>query len=104
MQFDEIPKLPEPLPHELKEEYLNWQEFENANNRFILFDGHEGEPSLRFDRLNDTAYATDIAVLSAPHNQKAFEFLKLVLEGVRLIKQENKKGLEQAVRIEKCFA
>jgi len=56
---------------------------------------------LRFDKLDHIAFANYVAVLSAPHNKKVFEFLKLVLEGVRMIKQENKKGFEMVLRIEK---
>lgn len=101
MHFDEIPNLPEPKAYELKEEEITWQEFETAKSRFILFEAADGEPCLRFDKLDHIAFANYVAVLSAPHNKKAFEFLKLILEGVRLIKQENKKGLHSALRIER---
>src|SRR5215204_3151005 len=103
MHHDVIPNLPEPKPYELKDEEITWQEFEAAKSRFILFEAKDGEPMLRFDKLDHISFANYIAILSAPNNKKAFEFLKLVLEGVRLIKQENKKGLESALRIEKAI-
>jgi hypothetical protein len=49
--------------------------------------------------LDAAAYANYVAVLTAPHDKKAYEFLKLVLEGARIIKSEQKKGLEMALRI-----
>jgi hypothetical protein len=91
MHYDEIPKLPEPLPYQIKEEELLFEEFLHSKSRFILFEAEDGDPRLRFDKLDGLAYANYVAVLSAPHNKKAYEFLKLVLEGTRLIKQENKK-------------
>lgn len=99
MNYDEIPGLPEPLPHELKEEELLYQEFSSSKCRFILFASEDGEPKLRFDKLDASAYANYVAVLTAPHNQKAYEFLKLVLEGSRLILQQNKKDNKKAERV-----
>lgn len=103
MHYDEIPKLPEPLPHELKEEELLFEEFLSSKCRFLLFEAEDGESKLRFDKLDASAYANYVAVLSAPQNIKAYEFMKLVLEGIRLIKMENKKGLEAALRVERHF-
>lgn len=103
MHYDEIPKLPEPLSHELKEEELLYREFLSSKCRFILFEAEDGEPKLRFDKLNAAAYANYVAVLTVPYNKKAYEFLKLVLEGARLLLQQNKKSFEMAVRIEKNF-
>ena len=95
MQYDEIHKLPEPLPHELKEEELLYQEFSSANCRFILFEARDGEPKIRFDKLDACAYANYVAVLSAPHNKKAYEFLKLVMEGARLVLLKKKNSLKE---------
>lgn len=103
MHYDEIPNLPEPLKHELKEEEMTWQEFQRAKSRFILFEAESGEPCLRFDKLDASAYANYVAVLSAPHNRKAFEFLKLALEGVRLITHEKRRSLETVSRVARCF-
>lgn len=101
MHHDEIPKLPQPLPHELKEENVSYEEFENATCRFLLYEGMDKEPKVRFDKLDDTAYANYVAVLSQPWNAKAYEFLKLVLEGVRLVTQHKKKSFETVIRVEK---
>ena len=61
----------------------------------------EGNIKHSYTKLNAELYACLIASLANPSLTKVYEFLKLVMEGTRLVKQNNKKSFEMAVRIEK---
>jgi len=103
MSIDVIPELPQFRYEELHEvcQYEATNQFLNAENKFMFYENEAGELRFYFNRLDAPLYAALVVKLSSPSNIKAFEFLKLVLEGVRLVKQCNKKGIEMANKIEK---
>jgi hypothetical protein len=65
----------------------------------LIYNDEEGIPTLRFDALHDTFYSTFLAVMSRPENNDAFEILKLCMEGTRLVKEENKRCHQNAMRV-----
>ncbi len=105
MQPDEIPELPgikaENYPEEDQEFILC--EIKKANRKLIFYEAEDGQFLCIFSKLDHIFYAQFLAVLSRPGNrfEDIFTFLKLCLEGVRLVKQCTNKGYENAVRIEK---
>ena len=52
---------------------------------------NHGNPRFYFHKLDENFFAAMVHYLSDLSNQKLYEFLKLVLEAVRLVKQNNKK-------------
>jgi hypothetical protein len=100
---DEIPHINEPHPYELKWHEMEWEEFANATNRIMIYTALDGEPRIRFDHLGDDSYANFVAIVSQPHNKKFQEFLKLGLEGVRLVQVEKKKSFQQAIKVEEVL-
>jgi hypothetical protein len=64
-------------------------------------DGTEGEIHFINKNLDGKLYANFLVALSNPLNHDVYEFLKLMIEGTRLIKQNTKQGRDCAVRIEK---
>ena len=103
MEIDEIPELPNFSESELffvNEEFMI-TEFKKAKNRFVFYDNEDNEPRFFFYKLDERLYAALVYTLTQKSHEKLYQFLKLVLEGVRLMKQANKKGYEMAVRIEK---
>ena len=105
MEIGEIPELPNFPETELffvDEEFMI-SEFKKAKNKFVFYDNENNEPRFFFYRLDERLYAALVYILTQKKYVKLYEFLKLVLEGVRLMKQANKKGYETAVRIEKSI-
>jgi hypothetical protein len=102
MEIDEIPELPTFREDEIFDVEVSFEEFRNAKNRIIMYE-IDGEYRIRFDKLNAELYACLVAKISQPINTKLWEFLKLALEGVRMVKAENKKALERSIRIESYF-
>src|SRR5215204_2004316 len=105
MEIDEIPELPNLLESELflvDEEFMI-NEFKKAKNKFVFYDNEHNEPRFFFHKLDERLYAALLYMLTQKRYEKLYEFLKLILEGVRLMKQANKKGYEMAVRIEKSI-
>lgn len=103
MQYDEIPELPKILESEkykYDEEFII-NEFKKGKNKFIFYDTEYNEPRFFFKELDEQLYAALVYILSQNSNKKIYEFLKLVIEGVRFIKINNKKSYLSAVRIEK---
>ena len=98
MNYDEIPHLPF---IEDKNESFKYEDLAKAKNRFIFYQDEQGNIKHSYSKLNAELYACLIASLANPSLTKVYEFLKLVMEGTRLVKQNNKKSLEMAVRIEK---
>jgi hypothetical protein len=103
IEIDEIPALPEFKQEELHEIdlYQAIGEFTNSSNKFMFYENSKGELRFFFEKLDAPLYAALVVKLSNPAHSKAYEFLKLVLEGVRLVKQSNKKGYDMAVKVEK---
>ena len=56
-----------------------------------------------FDEIGLVLYACMVAKLSQHKYEEVYEFLKLVMEGARVVKTCNKKGFERAGRIEQCL-
>ncbi len=98
MEYDEIPHLPY---IEDKNESFKYEDLVKAKNKFIFYQDEQGIIKLSYSKLNAELYACLIASLANPSFIKVYEFLKLVLEDTRLVKQNNKKSFEMAVRIEK---
>jgi len=67
----------------------------------MFFDTPTGENPFLFSALDAPLYAALLARLCSSKHEPAYNFLKLVLEGARLMKKGNKKGHEMAARIEK---
>lgn len=100
-EFDEVPELPTYQKWEIYDEELTYQEFIKSKNRFIVYEKENGEVAVLFDKMNETLYACMVAKLSYPLFEKVVHFLKLVLEGVRLIKKQTKIDHEKVGQIEK---
>lgn len=100
MEVDEIPELPTFKQEEIFDVEVSFEEFKNAKNRLVMYE-IDGEYRIRFDKLNAELYACLVAKISQPINEKLWQFIKLALEGVRLVKTENKKSLDLAIRVEK---
>ena len=103
MEIGEIPILPNMSKIEqLKiDEKIFINEFKLADNKFAFYYNEKNEPRFFFNKLDAQLYASLVYILSMNSHEPVFEFLKLVLEGTRLIKQGTKKGYLTAVRIEK---
>jgi hypothetical protein len=99
MEIDEIPELPAFKEDEIFNVEVSFEEFKNAKNRLIMYE-IDGAYRITFDELNAELYACLVAKISQPFNTKLWEFLKLALEGVRMVKTENKKAYERSIRIE----
>jgi hypothetical protein len=102
VEIDEIPELPTFIKDEIFDVEVSFEEFKNAKNRLIMYE-IDGEYRIRFDKLNAELYACLVAKISQPVNEKLWEFLKLSLEGIRLVRKEHKKSIEMAVKIERHF-
>jgi hypothetical protein len=102
MSIEEIPELPEFKSEELHEicEYEAMNQFLNATNKFMFYENQAGELRFFFGQLDAPLYAALVVKLSNPLYQKVYDFLKLAMEGVRMVKQCNKKGFERAVKVE----
>lgn len=105
MRYDEIPDLPEIDQVEDFEEdqEVVLMELRNSKRKLIAFEKEDGTINVAFAGLDHIFYSEFIAGLSQPGklNDNVYTFLKLCIEGTRLIKQRNKKGFEAAVKIEK---
>src|SRR5688500_15741079 len=102
LSYDEIPKLPE-LDEEIKIEVdysTMLEELPFAKHCFILYENEKGETRVYFNRLDHFMYANVVTNFSKPDYFPLFEFWKLAIEGTRLIRQEKRKGLEMAGKIE----
>ena len=103
MEIGEIPELPKFSQTDLFDvsENLVNKEFATAKSKFVFFDNENGNPRFFFHKLDEIFFAAFVHYLSDLNNHKLYEFLKLVLEAVRLVKQNNKKEFLQAERIVK---
>ena len=101
MQVDEIPQLPIFSNDEITNNEIDFEELKTAKNRFFVYETEKGEMRVKFDKLDGYFYSSIAHNFSKPFYHKIYEFLKLALEGVRLIKKENKKGAEMSLRIER---
>jgi hypothetical protein len=102
MEMGEIPELPKFSQadlFDLSENIVN-KEFATAKSKFVFYDNENGNPRFYFHKLDENFFAALVHYLSDLNHHKLYEFLKLVLEAVRLVKQNNKKGFLQAERIE----
>ena len=105
MEIGEIPELPKFSQADLfdvSEAIVN-KEFATAKSKFVFYDNVNGNPRFYFHKLDENFFAALVHYLSDWRHHKLYEFLKLVLEAVRLIKQNNKKAFDLAVRIEKSI-
>ena len=96
----ELPKISEIERFDVDEIFIS-EEFNTAENKLVFYDKEQGECRLLYHKLDERLFASLVAQLSQSHDNKLYDFLKLVMEAVRLIKQGTKKGLLQAVWIEK---
>jgi hypothetical protein len=105
MQHEIIPDLPELNPENYyqEDENLALKEFQNADQKLMIYVNDKGLASVFFKNLNHLFYAGLVVSLSRPTKPVSdlFDFLKLSLEGVRAEKLCTKKGHQNAVRIEK---
>ena len=103
MEIGEIPELPKFLQADLFDvsENLVNKEFAKAKTKFVFYDNVNGNPRFYFHKLDEIFFAAFVHSLSDLNNHKLYEFLKLVLEAVRLVKQNNKKEFLKAERIVK---
>lgn len=105
MQVDTIPELPEIKDCDCPQEDLGivLNEFVRAERKLIIYENENGEFRFFFNKLDDIFYANFLPALSRPgkYYENIYNFLKFCMEGVRLMKQRNKKGLEGAARIGK---
>jgi hypothetical protein len=107
MQFDEIPILPEIRKEDFPEIELSqaYKGFEKAQRKIMMYETDEGQFMLCFQGLDDAFYASFVTCLSQPNSRhnKLYTFLKLCLEGTRLLKQFSQKTYQTAVRIQKAI-
>lgn len=105
MQPDEIPQLPDINPDDYyqEDEELAISQFCKANRKIMFYENENGQLCVLFNKIDDKFYANFVVSLSrsAPRVRKLYDFLKLCLEGVRLVCLNNAKRFQNAVRIEK---
>lgn len=105
MQADEIPQMPEIRKEDFPQVDLseNLKLFTKSRRKIMMYETDEGQFMLLFEGLDESFYAGFVACLSQPEpgKEKVFTFLKLCLEGTRLIKQNSKKAYNAALKIER---
>jgi hypothetical protein len=105
MHYDEIPELPKLDPQQLyymdREETA--KEFLESNDSIIIYESKEGETRILFDDISQNLYCCLVTSLCQPHYNKLYEFLKLAIEGARLLRKQTKNDHKKVVLISKYF-
>lgn len=103
MDHDVIPSLPEIRPDELQDECpdKHYRAFVNSPAKLMIYETEKGESEIVFSKLDERLFANMVAKLNYPDYLRVYNFLKLVLEGARLVMRNNQKAYDNAVRIEK---
>jgi hypothetical protein len=90
MEFDEVPELPTFKKGEIFDVEVCFEEFKNAKNRVIMYE-LDREYRIGFDKLSVELHACSGRKNIPTRSNEVWEFLKLALEGVRLVKKQNNK-------------
>lgn len=100
-----IPDLPEmnSTDYFQEDENLAIAQFKKAERKIMLYENENGQLSVLFKKLDEKFYADFVVSLSRTDSRvkKLYIFLKLCLEGVRLVCLNSAKGFQNAARIEK---
>jgi len=104
MEIDVIPELPEIRieNYHTEDQGKALSEFILSKRKILIYENNEGQLCFYFKGLDHIFYASFVVSLSCNDalTEDIYNFLKLCLEGTRMIKQCTKKGHELAVRIE----
>jgi hypothetical protein len=108
MQVDVIPyELPKIRKEDFPQENLNdvINGFLKSSRKIIMYESDDGQFVLAHEGLDDTFYAGFITSLSENKTRHImlYNFLKLCLEGTRLVKQCTRKAFQTAVKIGKVI-
>lgn len=100
-----IPDLPKFNPNDYfqENETLAIEQFQKAERKIMFYENENGQLCVLFKKIDEKFYADFVVSLSRPDTRvrKLFDFLKLCLEGVRLVCLNTAKGFQNASRIEK---
>lgn len=103
MDHDVIPPLPFFVKGELQNDHINnhFEALKKSESMLIVYETESGNTEILFKYLDERLFANMVAKLNDPLHLKVYEFLKLTMEGARLIKVNTKESYANAVRIEK---